>query len=209
MARASDGKGGTWTKGFAVADDHEDSDGEKVLTFWQAQDKARKLARGQDADAGRPATVAEALTDYAADLAVRQADPSNAARVSKHLPPSLRAKPISLLTVRELRHWRNDLAKRMPANTVNRIVRGAKAAFNLAADQDDRIVNSKAWKVGLAALGEDDDTESNLVLTDTQRRDVVAASYAISNEFGLYVETHAVTGARSRSSHCWMLATCR
>ena len=88
VARASDGKGGTWTKGFAVADDHEDSDGEKVLTFWQAQDKARKLARGQDADAGRPATVEEALTDYAADLAVREADPSNAARVRKLLPRS-------------------------------------------------------------------------------------------------------------------------
>ena len=40
-----------------------------MLNFWQATDRAKALARGQDADAGRPATVDEALTDYAADLA--------------------------------------------------------------------------------------------------------------------------------------------
>ena len=54
VARASDGKGGTWTKGFAVADDHEDSDGEKVLDFWRAQERARKLARGQMPTPGGP-----------------------------------------------------------------------------------------------------------------------------------------------------------
>ena len=58
--RAADGKGGNWIKSFAIADDREDADGGKVLTFRQAQDKARKLARGQDADDGRPVTVKEA-----------------------------------------------------------------------------------------------------------------------------------------------------
>ena len=55
-----------------------------------------------------------------------------------------------------------------------------KAALNLAASHDDRITNAKAWTVGLAAIPEDEDTECNLVLTDEQRRDVVAAAYAIS-----------------------------
>ena len=87
--RAADGKGGNWIKSFGIADDHEDADGANVLTFWQAADKAKALARGQDADAGRPATVDEALTDYAADLAVRGANATNATQPRHHLTPSL------------------------------------------------------------------------------------------------------------------------
>src|SRR5215207_9546637 len=109
VVRAANGKGGAWTKAFASADDHEDADGEKVLTFWQAQDRARKLARGQDADAGRPVTVDEALTDYAADLKTRGGHPVNATRLRPHLPPSLLSKPVSLLMARELTHWRDGL----------------------------------------------------------------------------------------------------
>src|SRR5215470_8267484 len=56
IVRVADGHGGNWQKGFAVADDHEDADGTHVLTFWQAQDKARTLARGTT-DNGRPWTV--------------------------------------------------------------------------------------------------------------------------------------------------------
>ena len=84
--RAADGKGGNWIKSFGIADDHEDADG-GMLTFWQATERVRKLARGQDADAGRPVTVSEALNDYAADLAVRGAGAMNATRVRKLLPP--------------------------------------------------------------------------------------------------------------------------
>src|SRR5262245_25060708 len=56
VLRAANGKGGYWTDAIALADDHEDADGEQVLTFWQAQDKARLLVRGKDAG-DRPATV--------------------------------------------------------------------------------------------------------------------------------------------------------
>src|SRR5258705_944829 len=196
--RAADGKGGNWIKGFAVADDQEDADGANVLTFWQAADKAKALARGQDADAGRPSTVDEALTDYATDLAVRGAHATNATHPRHHLTASLLSKPVSMLTVKELRHWRNGLvADGVKASTINRLNKALKAALNLAASHDDRITNAKAWTVGLAAIPEDDDTESNLVLSDEQRRDVVSASYAISAELGLYVEVHAATGART------------
>ena len=88
----------------------------------------------------------------------------------------------------------------MKASSVNRMCKALKAALNLAASHDDRITNAKAWTVGLAAIPEDDDTESNLVLTDEQRRDVVAAAYAIGPEFGFYVEVHAATGARAARS---------
>ncbi|WP_166299774.1 tyrosine-type recombinase/integrase [Bradyrhizobium sp. 2S1] len=205
--RAADGKGGNWIKGFAVADDHEDSDGANVLDFWQAADKAKQLARGQDADAGRPSTVDEALTDYAADLSVRGANAGNATYPRHHLTPALLSKPVSMLTVKELRNWRNALlTDGVKASTINRMCKALKAALNLAASHDDRITNAKAWTTGLAAIPEDDDTGSNIVLSDDQRRDVVSIAYdeAITapygidaKTFGVYVEVHAATGARS------------
>src|SRR5262245_9043321 len=64
VVRVSDGSGGRWIKNVGVADDHEDADGENVLNFHEAMDKARALARGKDSVSGRPATVAEAIDDY-------------------------------------------------------------------------------------------------------------------------------------------------
>ena len=81
MLRAADGKGGSWTKKVALADDYEAADGEHVLDFWQAQDKARKLARGSDADSGRPATVADAVDSYERDLVARGGSTANAGRI--------------------------------------------------------------------------------------------------------------------------------
>jgi integrase len=195
--RAADGKGGNWIKSLGYADDHEDANGSTIMTFWEAVDRARALARGDDADAGRPVTLDEALKDYARDLAVRGAGRANATVVLKHLPPSLLAQPVAMLTARALRSWRDGLTKVMKPASVNRMAKNAKAALNLAASHDDRITNSKAWTVGLALLPEGEDVESNLVLTDAQRRDLVASAYAISPAFGLYVEVHAATGART------------
>src|SRR5215831_3093569 len=58
VLKASDGHGAYWTKGFGLADDFEDSDGKNVLTFYQAQDAAKKLARGEDESANTaPITI--------------------------------------------------------------------------------------------------------------------------------------------------------
>jgi hypothetical protein len=92
--RCADSKGGSWIKSFAIADDQENADNANVLTFWQASDKAKQLARGQDADAGRPATVGEALDEYATDLAVRGGRSTNASQPRYHLTPSLLSKPV-------------------------------------------------------------------------------------------------------------------
>src|SRR5258708_26113251 len=56
VLKASDSRGAYWTKGFALADDFEEADGKAVLTFHQAQDQAKKLARGDIGDAV-PVTV--------------------------------------------------------------------------------------------------------------------------------------------------------
>jgi len=194
VVRVADGHGGNWTKGFAVADDHEDADGSNVLTFWQAQDKARTLARG-NVDDGRPCTVTEALDAYAADLKARGGLIANAFRVRYHLPPALASKTVSLLTSRELQRLRDSVALKIKPASVNRIFRGLKAALNLAAKHDSRITNINAWKVGLAALP-DAHQARNTILKDEQVRVLIAAAYTEDAALGLLVEVAAVTGAR-------------
>jgi hypothetical protein len=110
VVRAADGKGGNWTQAFAVADDFEDANGTEVLNFWQAQDRARVLARGgrdADEDSGKPVTVAQVLDRYETDLRARGGDVYNAQRVRVHLPDVLASKTVALLPApREFRHWR-------------------------------------------------------------------------------------------------------
>src|SRR5215468_8321816 len=87
VLKVSDGHGAYWTKGFALADDFEDSDGRTVLTFYEAQDAAQKLARGEDGNADNaPITVNGALKDYRRDLISRNANPYNAGWPRLHQP---------------------------------------------------------------------------------------------------------------------------
>src|SRR6516225_5444770 len=87
------GPGIDWVKRIGLADDHEPADGRAVMSFWQAQDAARKLARRQPgddvADDGRPQTVGEALNAYEADLAAKAGDVYNARRARIHLPGAI------------------------------------------------------------------------------------------------------------------------
>ena len=95
VLKASDGHGAYWTKGFALADDFDDSDGKNVLTFYEAQDAAKRLARGEDGAAdSAPITVDGALKDYKRDLEARNANPYNAESPRVHLTSLLLAKPV-------------------------------------------------------------------------------------------------------------------
>jgi integrase len=198
---AADGKSGNWVKKFGLADDHEEANGEQVLTFWQAQERARKLARGgknadQEDDVGRPVTLREALDAYQADLIARGGDVHNVARVRGHLSNTLSAKTVALLTGRELRRFRDNLlAKKLRASSVNRISNALRAALNLAATQDQRINNQTAWRIGLATIF-DAAQARNVILTDEVIRDIITAAFGIGSELGLLVEIAAVTGAR-------------
>jgi integrase len=197
VVRCADGHGSSWSKAFAVADDHEDADGTHVLDFWQAQDRARDLARGRETDASRPATLAEALDDYERSLAATGGETGNATRVRHHLTKPLLSTPVALLTARVLKGWRDGLvAGGIRPATVTRTAKALRAALNSAADHDPRITNRSAWKVGLAGLT-DVYAARHVPLTDDQVRAVVAAGYELDPNFGLYLETHATTGARS------------
>jgi integrase len=198
VMRAADGKGGAWTSRVGTADDFEDADGEHTLSFWQALDKARLLARGQTSEAARPATWAMVLDDYEADLRAREGDMANANRVRRHLTPALLAKPVGLLTAAELKRWRNDLiARGLKPATVLRTLKAARASLNMAADHDPaRITNRNAWRVGLSGLT-DTYAPVNKVLPDNDVLRIVAEAYALDERFGLVVDVLASTGTRT------------
>ena len=110
-----------------------------------------------------------------------------------HLPPALLGKPVGLLTVRDLRSFRDGLLKGRTAGTVNRIISVLRAALELAAATDPRITNTAAFKVGLKKLP-DAARARNVVLTDAQVRQLVALAYDESPEFGRLIETLADDG---------------
>jgi hypothetical protein len=77
--------GAEWIKKIALADDLEVASPPHVLSYWQALDAARALARRQPGaadDESRPLTVSEALTLYEKDLSRAAAAPTT---------PSIRA----------------------------------------------------------------------------------------------------------------------
>jgi integrase len=196
---AADGKGGNWMKGFARADDYEEANGTDVLDFWQAQERARTIARGHrdpDADSAKPITVGEAMDRYEADLKARGGDAYNAQRVRVHLPDALRNETVALLTSpRKFRHWRDGLTKKgLAASSVNRTCGAFQAALEHAARLDPRITNQSAWRMGLAALP-DAEQSRNVIIPDDAVLRIISAAYE-EPQFGLLVEVAAVTGAR-------------
>ena len=189
--------GKDWIRKFADADDHDEADANGVLTYWQAQDAAKALARGNDGTGDdKPLTVEGALNGYEKELIANEADPHNAKRVRRHLPNTLLTKPVALLNATELRNWRDGLiAKKLAPATVNRTKIGLHAALELAAESDPRITNRQAWQVGLATLP-DAVNARRMILPDNDVRSLVAAAYGVDNKLGLLIETTAVTGAR-------------
>ena len=141
--------------------------------------------------------MAEALTAYELHLRAAGGDPNNARRPLVHLPPSILAKPVALLTANELRRWRDSLlVQGLSPATVNRTARNALcAALEQAAEVDHRITNQRAWKKGLARLPAAEKAR-NVILPDADVRRLIEASYAIDRKLGLLVETAAVTGSR-------------
>jgi integrase len=105
------------------------------------------------------------------------------------------SKPVVLWTQREHRAVRDALlAKGLKRSTVNRFMKTFTACLTLAANDDERIANRKAWKLpGLR----DTANPRNVVLTERQTRDLVKAGYTTGGDrFGAFSETLAATGVR-------------
>jgi len=202
VLRCADGKGGNWTKSIGHADDFTEAnqqatDADDILTYFQAQKRAQKVATGEhlQTSAGKPITIGEAIDRYEHDLRLRGQETRNAQRARGRLTTALSAKPIALLTMKELRDWRDAMSPELMPASINRITNSLKAVLNYAAEQDGRITNSKAWKDGLKLIP-DATNSRNVILSDDEVRKIVEAARAMDRDWGLFVEVAAVTGAR-------------
>ena len=140
-----------WTRSLeAAADDVLDANGGTVLTFAQAQEKARTwfVEQEQAAEEGQeeavgPYFVADAVDDYLDDLRARRGSPAASdagGRLKKHLLPRLGDRRLADLIEADFRGWRNSMvidgddedAVRRSRDSANKVLRTGKAAFNLA-----------------------------------------------------------------------------
>src|SRR5215469_478480 len=117
VMRVADGQRSSWVRTIGAADDFAEADGIDVLTFWQAQDKVRSLARADRGGTAEPVTVAQALDAYEGDLKTRDRDVANVQRIRAHITNGLAGKLITLLAPRELR----GLARRFDPQDVARV----------------------------------------------------------------------------------------
>jgi integrase len=185
-----------WLQRFALADDHEDANGESVMSYWQALERAKSLARAGEGNSEQPISVAETVDAYEADLETRGGRKYNATQLRLHLTGVLKSKAVALLTERELRDWRAGLVKKgLKPSSADRIARSLKAALALAARNDKRITNGSAWKDGLKKLP-DSEVARNVIQPDHTVKALVSGCYAERRDFGLLIEVLAETGAR-------------
>ena len=160
---------------LGVADDYEDADGIRVLSFDQAQAKAREWAslKAQE-DTGEVQagayTVEQAMNDYLKHLAKAKRKPQyrTGAIVKAHILPTLGAIELSKLTHGKVKAWRDAVAETAPRlrtkagkpqayrtvdegsqrarqATANRILTVLKAALNYAKTESRRIATDAAW----------------------------------------------------------------
>jgi integrase len=95
------------------ADDHSDAEGVAILTYDQAQTRAREWVtrrRGPVIEATGPYTVADAVRDYLAGHDHKSVDESRIA-ANAHILPSLGELEVAALKAQKIREWRNAIAK--------------------------------------------------------------------------------------------------
>src|SRR5208282_2777950 len=118
---------------LGLADDYLDADGEKVLTFGQAQDKARDWAAPAAAP-GEATTVGEAMEAYLKHLEKDSKSVDDARyRTRAHILPAFGKTAISDLSTSGISNWHAKLAA-TPARV--RSAKGAPPEFKKTADAE-------------------------------------------------------------------------
>ena len=188
-------RGGTWlarvltVKGYREgrlgrADDNLPADGADVLTFAQAQAKAkawaaraRRVADGLEAEpakgSAKPYTVADAMADYLADMQARGSRSLATTRTAAqaHIIPALGTVAVPGLTQKQVRAWHRGLstaaargravpladpdAPRRRQATANRVLTILKAALNHACKDGSITCSNDAWRLTKPFAGAD------------------------------------------------------
>lgn len=156
VVRITDGRGGRTTAAIGQADDYDEADGTNFLDFWQAQDKAKLVAR-KGVDLAQPLTVQAAADTYLKWLTAK--NPRTAAdtkgRLEKHFLPKFGAKLVSSLTKTVLDGWLASLVAassdpekvRRSKDSANRVLTMVKALLNHALrDAANGIADDSAWR---------------------------------------------------------------
>lgn len=217
--RYEDTAGREFQRSIGPADDYADADGVDVLSFYQAQDKAREIAKA------RPAshyTVGDAIDSYLAWYREhRKAVASTDTTIKAHIRQVLGDRPIAELTAEELKEWRDKLArtkarrrtargkaqehkrerdkatdderaeaKRARRATANRILAVLKAILNKAFE-DGKADDDKEWR--RVKPFENVDVPRVRFLTEAESVRLVNACNA---EFRPLVRAALLTGAR-------------
>lgn len=157
---------------FADADDRLEANGESVLTFYEAQSRARDLHK--KAEAGEPVgpiTVETAMADYMVWLKGHRKSWKDAEyRINAMILPELGSVEISKLTATRLREWQQKIAdtpprvrtkigkdqkfRELPSDpesirkrraTTNRTLNILKAALNFSY-REGKISSDSAWR---------------------------------------------------------------
>jgi integrase len=95
---------------IAEADDVADADGVQILSFWQAQERAWKIANRPQPAAG-PYKVKDAIADYLAELEGRASHNDTKLRLKAYALPVLGDKHVDQLKAETIKNWHRDLAK--------------------------------------------------------------------------------------------------
>jgi integrase len=161
------------TDTFGTADDFSDPDGVAILSFWQAQAKAREqMVRRAHAEAGAklPSTVKASVESYIAFLENnRKSGREGRYAANAFILPALGKIKLKDLTADQIRKWHADLAKaparvrtkkgeeqkfraydhpdwqRRRRSTANRILTILKAALNRSW-RDGHPASDRAWR---------------------------------------------------------------
>jgi hypothetical protein len=206
VVRAADGKGGNWTKAFAAADDLEVANDDTVMSYEQACDRARKLARGTSTTVNTdpPLTVFEAIGEYKKDLILRKASKYNATQIRRHMNPQLGGKSVALTVSKDFSDWRDGLILAgLEISSADRHGRSLKAALNLQAMRDKRISNSAEWRTGLAKLKADGENARCVILENDVVASIVRSAYQ-HRKYGdlIGVWCHLLSDTGARESQC-------
>lgn len=147
-------------KMIGEADDYQEADGESILTYFQATERAREAMR-KHRTSRKEFTVGDAMAEYLEFLRLhRKSADTTKAVIDAHILPQLGDKKIEDLTPRMIRKWHESLAKaparlrggktregdpRARKATANRILTVLKAALNRAYAEEP-VGDPTAWR---------------------------------------------------------------